>query len=103
MQLFDTLKNEKASLFVFFHLYPPVMRKQRWRYWTNPHSLRSCPFPSFPVVYLTSYHWICYQFEAISRDNHRKAPYPRSQQRVRRRWELNLDHTIVITRTNPLG
>jgi len=24
--------------------------------WTNPHPLRNCPFPSFPVVFLTSYH-----------------------------------------------
>jgi len=24
--------------------------------WTNPHPLRSCPFPSFLVVSLTSYH-----------------------------------------------
>jgi len=32
--------------------------------WTNPHPLRSCPFPSFPVVSLTSYHWICGLFEA---------------------------------------
>jgi len=33
-----------------------------------------------------------------SRYNHRKAPFPRTQQRVRWRWELNLDHAIVITR-----
>jgi len=35
-----------------FHLYLPVTRKWRWRYkiWTNPHPLRSCPFPNFPVV-----------------------------------------------------
>jgi len=25
-------------------------------FWTNPHPLRSCSFPSFPVVSLTSYH-----------------------------------------------
>jgi len=38
-------------------------------------------------------------FKAITkRDNHRKAPYPRMQQRVRRWLELNLDHAIVITR-----
>jgi len=28
--------------------------------WTNPHPLRSCPFSSFPVVSLTSYHWIVF-------------------------------------------
>jgi len=33
-------------------------------FWTNPHQLRSCPFSSFPVVPLTSYHWICCLFEA---------------------------------------
>jgi len=25
-------------------------------FWTKPHPLRSCPFPRFPVVSLTSYH-----------------------------------------------
>jgi len=34
-----------------------------------------------------------------SSDYHRNAPYPRTQQRVRRGWELNLDHGIVITRS----
>jgi len=44
-----------------------------------------------------------------SRNNHRKAPYLRTQQLVRWGWELNLDHAIVITRSpkerrfNPLG
>jgi len=38
-------------------------------------------------------------FEAIKQDNHRKVPYPRTQQRVRRRWELNLSHAIVIVRS----
>jgi len=34
-----------------------------------------------------------------SRNNHRKAPYPRTQQHVRWGCELNLNHvTIVITR-----
>jgi len=31
---------------------------------TNPHPLWSCTFLSFPVVSLTSYHWICSLFEA---------------------------------------
>jgi len=34
-----------------------------------------------------------------SRDNHRKAPYSRTQQLVRWGWELNLNHAIVITRS----
>jgi len=29
----------------------------------SPHLFRSCPFPSFPVVSSTSYHWICCLFE----------------------------------------
>jgi len=33
-------------------------------FWTSPHPLRSRPFPSFPVVSLTSNHWICCLFEA---------------------------------------
>jgi len=33
-------------------------------FWTNPKLLRSCLFPSFPVVSLTSYHLICCLFEA---------------------------------------
>jgi len=32
--------------------------------WTNPHPLKSCPFPSFPLVSLTTYHRICCLFEA---------------------------------------
>jgi len=31
-----------------------------------------------------------------SRDNHGKTFYPRTQQRVRWEWELNLDYAIVI-------
>jgi len=34
-----------------------------------------------------------------SRDNYRKAPYPKTQQRVRWGWELNLNHAIVITQS----
>jgi len=33
-------------------------------FWTNPYPLRSYLFSSFPVVSLTSYHWICWLFEA---------------------------------------
>jgi len=61
-------------------------------FWTNPHPLRSnCPFPSFPVVSLTSYHLICclfgsHQTEIIIV----KAPNPTTRQRVRRGWEFRL-------------
>jgi len=72
----------KFCFVCLFHLYPPVTRKRRWRYiWTNPTEFAACSKPP-------------------SRDNHRKAPYPRTQQRVR--WggcELNLHHAIVITRS----
>jgi len=34
-----------------------------------------------------------------SRNNHHKALYPRTQQRVRWGWELNLNHAIMITRS----
>jgi len=37
--------------------------------------------------------------KAPSTNNHRKAPYRRTQQRVRWDWELNLDHAIVNTRS----
>jgi len=67
---------------------------------TNPHPLRSCPFPSFTVVSLTFYYLVCCLFEATKqRNNLQKEPYPRTQQRRRQGWELNLDHdtiTIVI-------
>jgi len=33
-------------------------------FWTNPHSLRSCPFSEFAVVSLFFYHLICCLFEA---------------------------------------
>jgi len=70
-------------------------------FWTNPHPFRSCPFSVVPLI---SYHLICclFKLKPPNRDNHRKAPYPRipgTQQRIRRGWELNLDHAIVITRS----
>jgi len=33
-------------------------------FWTNPHPLRSCPFPSFPAFFFDFFHWICCLFEA---------------------------------------
>jgi len=67
-----------------FHLDPPVMRSDGGaKFWTNPFPFRSCPIPSFPVVSLTFYPLICCLFEAAaSRDNHRKAPYTRTQRRL---------------------
>jgi len=58
---FFVSKNSHYKGFVLFvclfHLYPPVTRKRHGAiFWTNPHPLRSCPFPSFPIVSLTSYH-----------------------------------------------
>jgi len=87
-------------------------------FWMNPHLLRSCPFPSFLVVSLTSYHLICCLFtvqcsKSRNRDNHHKVPYPRMQQRVRSLMRVGVeptsDHAIVITRSpqkqrfNPLS
>jgi len=68
-------------------------------FWTNPHPLRSYPFSSFSVVLwlLTTEFAAC--SKPPSRDNHRKTPYPKTQQRVRWGWELNVDHGIVITRS----
>jgi len=70
-------------------------------FWTNPHPLRSCPFPSIQVFSLTSYHLICCLFEATKQRY--KAPYPRTQQRIWWGWELNLNHAIVITRGRKNG
>ena len=65
------------------HLYPPITRKRRCAMlWTNPHPLRSWPFSKLS----------CWRFDFFprkfaaclkppSRDNYRKAFYPRTQQR----------------------
>jgi len=43
------------NIVYLFHLYLPVSKKRRSAiFWTNPHLLRSCQFPSFPVASLTS-------------------------------------------------
>ena len=65
------------------HLYPPITRKRQCAmFWTNPHPLRSWPFSKLSC-------W-CFDFfprkfaacsKPPSRDNHRKASYPRTQQR----------------------
>jgi len=77
------------------------MRKQWWIYFGRirtrldiVHFRVSCCFFRF----LTTEFAAC--LKPPSRDNHRKAPYPRMQQRVRWGWELNLDHMIVITQSS---
>jgi len=87
-------------LFVCLHRYPPVTRKRRWRYidWQNPHPLKNT-FPSFPVNSLVFTIEFAVCSKPLSRDNHCKVPYPRTQQRVQRGWEVNLDHAIVIPRS----
>jgi len=68
-------------------------------FWTNPHPLRSCLFSNFPLfLWLLTIEFAAYS-KPPSRENYRKEPYPRTQQRVRRGWELNLHHAIVITRS----
>jgi len=47
------------SWFVYSIYILPVTRKRRWRYILDesaPAEYNSCPFFSFPVVSLTSYH-----------------------------------------------
>jgi len=47
-----------------------------------------------------SYHLVlCHCSKPPSGDKYRKAPYPRTQQRVREGWKWNLGHAIVITRS----
>jgi len=50
---------------IFFFFQSPLMS-------VRVAGLRSCPFPNFPVVSLTSYHWICCLFEGswYDRRNH---------------------------------
>jgi len=67
-------------------------------FWTNLYLLRSCPFPSFSVLWLFTIVFAACS-KPPSRDNNRKVPYPRTQQQVRWEWELNLVHAIVITRS----
>jgi len=60
-----------------------------------PHTLVCPPLKYFcPIM-------VCFLVAALppGRDNYRKAPYPRTQQRVQIGWELNPNHAIVITRS----
>ena len=84
-------------LFVLAHIHPPVTRQRQtlnigrsahfslqWllRGWRNPHLLRSFQWSKVPV---NSLKFLSTEFAACtkppSRDNHRKASYPRMQQR----------------------
>ena len=65
------------------HLYPPITRKRRCAiFWTNPHPLRSWPFSK-----LSCWHFDFFPRKFVacskppSRDNYRKASYPRTHQR----------------------
>jgi len=58
------MKKVKMQLFCFILI--PLSRESDGSamFWTNPHPLRSWPFPSFSIVSFPSYHWICCLFEA---------------------------------------
>ena len=65
------------------HLYPPIARKRRCAmFWMNPHPLRSWPFSKLSCW---RFNFFPRKFAACSkppsRDNYRKASYPRTQQR----------------------
>jgi len=47
-------------------------------FWTNPHPLRSCPYPSFPVVSLTSTTEFAACLKPPNRDNYPTVLYPRT-------------------------
>ena len=65
------------------HLYPPITRKRRCTmFWTNPQPLKSWPFSKLSCW---GFDFFPRKFAACSkppsRDNYRKASYPRTQQR----------------------
>ena len=86
------------------HLYPPITRKRRCAiFWTNPHPLRSWPFSKFS----------CWRFDFFprkfaaclkppSRDNYRKASYPRTQQRDQGAGWTHDPAIRVVVKTTPL-
>ena len=86
------------------HLYPPITRKRRCAiFWTNPHPLRSWPFSKLS----------CWRFDIFpskfaacskppSRDNYRKASYPRTQQRDQGAGWTHDPAIRVIVKTTPL-
>ena len=86
------------------HLYPPITRKRRCAiFWTNPHPLRSWPFSKLS----------CWRFDFFprkfaacskppSRDNHRKASHPRTQQRDQGAGWTHDPAIRVVVKTTPL-
>ena len=86
------------------HLYPPITRKRRCAMlWTNPHPLRSWPFSK-----LSCWHFDFFprKFAACSkppsRDNYRKASYPRTQQRDQGAGWTHDPAIRVVVITTPL-
>ena len=86
------------------HLYPPITRKRRCAmFWTNPHPLRSWPcsklsywrFDFFPRKFAAC-------LKPPSRDNHRKASYPRTQQRDQGAGWTHDPAIRVVVKTTPL-
>ena len=86
------------------HLYPPITRKRRCAiFWTNPHPLRSWPFSKLS----------CWRFDFFprkfaacskppSRDNYRKASYPRTQQREQGAGWTHDPAIRVVVKTTPI-
>ena len=86
------------------HLHPPITRKRRCAMlWTNPHPLRSWPFSKlscwhfdfFPRKFATC-------SKPPSRDNYRKASYPRTQQRDQGAGWTHDSAIRVVVKTTPL-
>ena len=86
------------------HLYSPITRKRRCAmFWTNTHPLRSWPFSKLS----------CWRFDFFprkfaacskppSRDNYRKASYPRTQQRDQGAGWTHNSAIRVVVKTTPL-
>ena len=62
-------------------------------FWTNPHPLRSWPF--FRLMFDFLSHKFAAYSKPLSKDNHRKASYPRTQQR-KQGASLTQDHAVVV-------
>ena len=85
--------NKDRNIVAVFHIYPTVTGQRQRRYngslfiaitarLENPHLLRNFPWSNVPVDF---FEFLSTKFAACSkppsRDNHRKASYPRTQQR----------------------
>jgi len=86
-------------MFCLFHIFIFLSRVSKGSaiFWKNPHPLSSCPFSSFPIVF----DFLPLNFLLVR--SHQTGiivvkSLIQGEQRVRRARELNLDHTIVITR-----